>query len=191
MTLSHYVRLVVFLLPGLVFAAATARESIQPNFLLIIADDLNGRDLGCNGSPDVKSPHIDRLASESMSLGNMFTPAPTCSPLRHALYTGLFPIRSGAYPNHTMAYDGTRSIFGHLRERGYRVGLQNKSHVAPAASFPYELISSDADDVAAFRGFISRDKRQPWLLISHDESPGRRKSVRLPRPSLPAQCDTQ
>jgi len=151
--------------------AATAAEPARPNFLLIIADDLNGGDLGCMGSPDVKSPHIDRLASEGINLRRMFTPAPTCSPLRHALYTGLFPVRSGAYPNHTMAYDGTRSIFGHLRDRGYRVGLQNKSHVAPAASFPYEVISSNADDVAAFRRFITRDATQPWLAVFASSDP--------------------
>ncbi|WP_414664921.1 sulfatase family protein [Horticoccus sp. 23ND18S-11] len=148
--------------------AATAPK--QPNFLLIIADDLNWRDLGCTGSPDVKTPNIDRLARESMSLQAMFTPAPTCSPLRHALYTGLFPIRSGAYPNHTMVDAPTRSIFTHLKPLGYRVGLQGKTHVKPAESFPYEMITPDADDAAAFAAFITRDRTQPWLAVfaSHD-----------------------
>ncbi len=47
-------------------AAALASSVIaadRPNFLIIIADDLNWRDLGCTGSPDVKTPNIDRLAS--------------------------------------------------------------------------------------------------------------------------------
>ena len=52
-------------------ALAAAADARRPNFLLIIGDDLNWRDLGCTGSPDVKSPHIDRLASESMSLRAM------------------------------------------------------------------------------------------------------------------------
>ncbi len=169
---SNLSRLVGLLLPFLALTAvAAAAEPGRPNFLLIVADDLNGGDLGCMGSPDVKSPHIDRLASESINLRRMFTPAPTCSPLRHALYTGLFPVRSGAYPNHTMAHDGTRSLFGILRDRGYRVGLQNKSHVAPAASFPFEVISPDADDVAAFRRFITRDARQPWLAVFASSDP--------------------
>ena len=152
-------------------ALAAAADARRPNFLLIIGDDLNWRDLGCTGSPDVKSPHIDRLASESMSLRAMFTPAPTCSPLRHALYTGLFPVRSGAYPNHTMVDAGTRSIFGHLKERGYRVGLQAKSHVSPPSSFPYEVISGSADDDAAFRRFIARDPAQPWLAVFASNDP--------------------
>ncbi|HEY1109284.1 MAG TPA: sulfatase-like hydrolase/transferase, partial [Opitutaceae bacterium] len=117
--------------------ASAALAADRPNFLIIIADDLNWRDLGCTGSPDVKTPNIDRLASEGMTLRKMYTPAATCSPLRHALYTGLFPIRSGAYPNHTMVDKTTKSLFNHLKERGYRVAVHGKSHVTPPESFPY------------------------------------------------------
>src|SRR5688572_14159649 len=158
---------VILWLGASAFAATAARP---PNFLLIIADDLNWRDLGCTGSPDVKTPNIDRFAKESMTLRAMFTPAPTCSPLRHALYTGLFPIRSGAYPNHTMVDPSTRSIFTYLKSLGYRVGLHAKSHVSPPASFPYETISGDADDTPALAKFMSRDRAQPWMAVfaSHD-----------------------
>jgi uncharacterized sulfatase len=105
-----------------------------------------------------------------MALRAMFTPAPTCSPLRHALYTGLFPIRSGAYPNHTMVDKPTRSIFNHLKALGYRVGLQGKTHVQPPDSFPYEMIAADPDDAAAFGRFVGQDRGQPWLAVfaSHD-----------------------
>ncbi len=163
-----------FLLAFALLAGATAAHaaspSARPNFLLMIADDLNWRDLGCTGSPDVKTPNIDRLAKESITLSKMYTPAPTCSPLRHALYTGLYPIRSGAYPNHTMVDKPTRSIFSYLKDAGYRVGLQAKSHVSPASSFPYEYITADADDAAAFEKFVTRDRQQPWLAVfaSHD-----------------------
>ena len=71
------------LLVAFVASLTTAAPAPRPNFLIIIADDLNWRDLGCTGSPDVKTPNIDRLAKESMTLRAMFTPAPTCSPLRH------------------------------------------------------------------------------------------------------------
>jgi uncharacterized sulfatase len=155
---------------GLLTPGFAATAASRPNFLIIIADDLNWRDLGCTGSPDVRTPNIDQLARESMTLRAMFTPAPTCSPLRHALYTGLFPIRSGAYPNHTMVDPSTRSIFTYLKALGYRVGLQAKSHVSPPESFPYEHISANADDFAAFSGFLTRDRAQPWLAVyaSHD-----------------------
>jgi N-sulfoglucosamine sulfohydrolase len=151
--------------------SAHAAPASRPNFLILLADDLNWRDLGCTGSPDVRTPHIDRFSREGMSLRAMFTPAPTCSPLRHALYTGLYPIRSGAYPNHTMVDRPTRSLFSHLRTAGYRVGLQAKSHVSPPESFPYELISGNADDAAAFSRFITRDPAQPWFAVFASNDP--------------------
>jgi N-sulfoglucosamine sulfohydrolase len=142
----------------------------RPNFLLIIADDLCWRDLGLTGNREVRTPNLDRLRSEGMYLTGMFTPATTCSPSRHALYTGLYCIRAGAYPNHTRAYDGTKSMFTHLKERGYRVALQNKTHVGPPATFPYEHIRG-ADDLTKTKDFVTRDKAQPWLLVFASNDP--------------------
>ncbi len=149
---------------------ATANGAGRPNFLLILADDLCWRDLGCMGNADVQTPNIDRLAADGMTLKGMFSPATTCSPSRHALYTGLFCVRSGAYPNHTMVDPATGSIFTYLKKAGYRVGLQAKQHVSPRAAFPYEYISKSADDQVSFREFITRDASEPWLAVfaSHD-----------------------
>lgn len=167
--------------------SSVAADSARPNFLLIVADDLCWRDLGFTGNGEVRTPHLDKLATEGMQLTGMFSPATTCSPSRHALYTGLFPVRSGAYPNHTHAYDGTKSIFTYLKDHGYRVGLQGKSHVAPPESFPYELVSgkAQADNFAATRSFITRQADEPWLLVfaSNDpHSPWNRGAKGLHRP---------
>jgi N-sulfoglucosamine sulfohydrolase len=142
----------------------------QPNFLIIIADDLCWRDLGYEGSPDVKTPHLDKLRSESMHLRGMFNPATSCSPTRHALYTGLYPIRSGAYPNHTRVQDGTKSLFTYLKDAGYRVALQNKEHVGRSSSFPYEHID-EADNFTATTAFITRDAAQPWFMVFASNDP--------------------
>ncbi|MBM4025088.1 MAG: sulfatase [Planctomycetes bacterium] len=142
----------------------------RPNFLLIVADDLCWRDLGFTGNREVHTPNIDRLRSEGMYLQSMFTPATTCSPSRHALYTGLYCVRAGAYPNHTRAYDGTRSMFTHFKERGYRVALQNKTHVGPPATFPYEHIRGE-DDLPPTRAFMTRDRGQPWLFVFASSNP--------------------
>ncbi len=151
-------------------APLQAEEEAKPNILLIVADDLNGHDLGFTGNEEVHTPHLDKLRDEGMWLRNMFNAATTCSPTRHALYTGLGCIRSGAYPNHTRAYDGTKSVFTYLKTSGYRVGLQAKIHVGPPASFPFEFISEDQDDFPAFAKFVNRDKTQPWMAVfaSHD-----------------------
>jgi uncharacterized sulfatase len=61
-----------------------------------------------------------------------------CSPTRHNIYTGLYPVKSGAYPNHTFAKDGTKSVVHYLKPLGYRVALSGKKHINPPEVFPFE-----------------------------------------------------
>ncbi|GAA5480953.1 sulfatase family protein [Haloferula sargassicola] len=154
----------------LLLLALGVRAAERPNFLLMVADDLTWSDLGFAGNTDVRTPHLDSLRKEGMWLTRMFTPATTCSPTRNALYTGLFPIRSGAYPNHAWVENGTRSVFTHLKEAGYRVALQNKEHVGPKASYPYEHIEG-ADDLTQTRAFVDRNADQPWFLVFASNDP--------------------
>jgi N-sulfoglucosamine sulfohydrolase len=163
--ISQFVLLCFLSLPHL----SRASEA-KLNFLLIVADDLTWSDLGYEGSPDIKTPNLDKLRSQSMHLTRMFSPATTCSPTRHALYTGLYPIRSGAYPNHTRVYDGTKSLFTYLKAVGYRVALQNKSHVGPKDSFPFEYIKG-ADDLTKTTSFLTRDAAQPWFMVFASSDP--------------------
>ncbi|MCX6854380.1 MAG: sulfatase-like hydrolase/transferase [Verrucomicrobia bacterium] len=79
-------------------------------------------------------------------------------------------MRSGAYPNHTRVYDGTKSLFTHLKTAGYRVALQNKTHVGPPASFPFEHIDG-ADDLTETIAFVSRDAAQPWFMVFASNDP--------------------
>jgi uncharacterized sulfatase len=162
-----FVGLFALILPG-----SARGADPRPNFLLIVADDLCWRDLGFTGNRDVRTPHLDRLRQEGMQLTHMFTPATTCSPSRHALYTGLYPVRSGAFPNHTRVYEGTRSLFHHLSDAGYRVALQGKEHVGPRDSFPYEhLAARNIDNFAGTEKFVTRDASQPWLLVFASNDP--------------------
>ena len=163
------------LLGFFVLASLSRSDSVhasepRPNFLLIVADDSTWSDYGFAGNQDVRTPNLDRLREQGMYLDHMFSPATTCSPSRHALYTGLHSIRSGAYPNHTRVYDGVHSLFTHLKRSGYRVALQNKSHVGPAASFPCERIAG-ADDLTNTEAFVRRDAAHPWFLVFASNDP--------------------
>lgn len=111
----------------------------SPNMVLFISDDCTFSDLGCYGSPDSKTPNIDRLAGQGMLFERAYQACAVSSPTRHNLYTGIWPMKTGAYPNHTMAEPGTKSIIHHLRPAGYRVALIGKSHVAPDEVFPWDL----------------------------------------------------
>ncbi len=125
----------LFLLVALALGVSAAEP--KPNFLFINADDLTHRDLGCYGG-QAKTPNIDALAKQGMRFTQCFQAAPMCSPTRHNIYTGLYPVKSGAYPNHTFAKDGTQSIVHYLKPLGYRVALSGKRHISPEEIFPFE-----------------------------------------------------
>ncbi|NOX99994.1 MAG: sulfatase [Verrucomicrobia bacterium] len=111
----------------------------QPNFLFIIADDCTFRDIACYGG-QAFTPNIDRLAAEGMRFTQCFQAAPMCSPTRHNIYTGLYPVKSGAYPNHTFAKKGTKSVAHYLKRLNYRVALSGKTHISPKEVFPFEYM---------------------------------------------------
>ena len=67
----------------------------RPNFVFLLCDDLGYGDLGCYGHPDIRSPNLDRLASEGMRLSACYAPAPVCSPARAGFLTGRVPMREG------------------------------------------------------------------------------------------------
>ncbi len=154
-----------------VFASAAPLQAAKrPSVLLIMADDQNYTDVGCYGNDEVKTPNIDRLASQGMRLTRCFTATAMCSPTRQQLYTGLFPVRNGAYPNHSRVKPGTRSMVHYFKELGYRVGLSGKFHIGPAESFDFERMGG-SPDFRLIKRFVSRDPSQPFLLVVTSHSP--------------------
>ena len=79
------------------FGAETTR--VRPNVLFIAIDDLNDWTQCLDGHPDVKTPHIDRLAQRGVLFTNAFCSAPACNPSRTSLLTGIRPSTSGVYRN--------------------------------------------------------------------------------------------
>ncbi|QNN21627.1 sulfatase [Planctomycetales bacterium ZRK34] len=165
----------VLLVCGVVDAAP------RPNILLMLADDLSWHDAGCYGNKDVHTPNLDALAAQGMRFDACFTGTAMCAPTRQQLYTGVFPVRNGAYPNHSKVKPGTKSIVHHLRNLGYRIALIGKQHVGPRESFPYEYLGAKqrkADETAGHefnydkaRRFIQRDADEPYCLIVCSKQP--------------------
>jgi N-sulfoglucosamine sulfohydrolase len=150
--------------------------------LLFMADDMTYTDLGCYGNPEVKTPHIDRLATQGVRLTRCYNAAPTCSPLRQSLFTGMYPVRNGAHPNHSQVYEGVKSLPQYLKPLGYRVAIVGKRHEAPASAFPFEMLGGSHGDggktpdgmdlpLDKARDFILRDKQQPWCLVVTSNQP--------------------
>ena len=146
----------------------------RPNVLLLIGDDMTWFDCEPYGNADVSTPNMSRMAREGMCFDAMFTPSAMCAPTRMALYSGMYPVRNGGYPNHSRAYDGVRSLPHHLGELGYRVGLLGKTHFGPRNSFPFERLGGKgaiSGDPGRIAEFINRDTEQPYCLIVASGSP--------------------
>ena len=79
---------------GMASAAATVKP---PNIVLLVSDDQRYRDLGCFGSDEIRTPHLNHLAREGMRLTSFYVTWPACTSSRSSLLTGCYPQRHGVY----------------------------------------------------------------------------------------------
>lgn len=70
-------------------------QNKKPNVIVVFTDDQGYQDLGCYGSPDIKTPNIDKMASEGIRYTDFYVASSVCSPSRAALLTGKIPKNSG------------------------------------------------------------------------------------------------
>ncbi len=158
------------LLGSLLSGAAGAAE--QPNLLFIIADDCTFRDIGCYGG-QAHTPNIDKLATEGMRFTHCFQCAPMCSPTRHNIYTGQYPVKTGAYPNHTETFDHVKNITHYLKPLGYRVALSGKTHIGPKELFPFEYSGAKNPDMEAIDKLLDEcvASETPFCLFACSNEP--------------------
>lgn len=76
-----------------------------PNVIVILADDQGSVDVGCYGSGDLYTPHLDALAARGLRFTQFYSAAPVCSPSRAGLLTGRWPVRAGV-PNNCASQAG-------------------------------------------------------------------------------------
>jgi arylsulfatase A-like enzyme len=116
-------------------------SSKQPNFVIIMADDLASNELSCYGGKNIKTPNIGALAKGGLRFRQMYASSAMCVPTRASLFTGLYPVRHGSFQNHKPVYNNLKSIGHYLADAGYRVALTGKDHsTKPHSVFPFEII---------------------------------------------------
>jgi arylsulfatase A-like enzyme len=94
-----------FALPGCASFSSSNSNGKKPNFVIVFCDDLGYGDLTCYGHPTIRTPNLDKMASEGQKWTNFYVGASVCTPSRAALMTGRLPIRSG------MCSDKRRVLF--------------------------------------------------------------------------------
>ncbi|MFC9973243.1 sulfatase [Spirillospora sp. NPDC127200] len=117
-------------------ADVRGRGARRPNVLVILGDDLGWADLGCYGSPHIRTPHLDRLARQGVRFTDAYSAAAVCSPTRFGLYTGRYPgrLRGGleepiARPDRLFGIPADHPTLGsQLKAAGYDTAMFGKWH---------------------------------------------------------------
>ena len=76
---------------GCTFSTSDDKPAERPNILLFLADDWSWPHAGAYGDVVVSTPTFDRLAGEGLLFTNAYCAAPSCTPSRAALLTGMYP----------------------------------------------------------------------------------------------------
>ncbi len=118
----------------LILISAGASATTHPNVLIIYVDDLGYGDLASFGHPVIKTPNLDALANDGLTLTNYYAPSPLCSPSRAALLTGRHPYRTGIkswIPEGTGIFlkDEEVTLAEVLQPLGYQTALVGKWHL--------------------------------------------------------------
>ncbi len=191
-SLNRSVLFKILAFPAISLFATTQIEAQQqelPNILLFHADDMTWRDCEPYGNTDVFTPNISRLAEEGMCFDNMHTSMAMCSPTRQSLYTGLYPVRNGAYANHSMVHFGVKSVCHYFGNLGYRVALVGKTHHNPVESFPFEFLGGRNHDdgsgidihIDRIKPLLKQEKNPFFIVVSSNQphTPWNRGTVHL------------
>ncbi|XP_067841464.1 arylsulfatase H-like isoform X1 [Heptranchias perlo] len=138
--LKNVVAMILCYSSTLMICITCTETNLQPNIVVVMADDLGIGDIGCYGNNTIRTPNIDRLAKEGVMLTHHIAAAPLCTPSRAAFMTGRYPIRSGmdnGYRVRVLLFIGSSgglpknetTFAAILQKQGYATGIIGKWHL--------------------------------------------------------------
>lgn len=158
----------------------------RPNLVIIIADDMAWDDCGAYGHPAIRTPHIDRLATEGLRFANAFLTCSSCSPSRSSINTGRYPHSTGAAELHQPLPADQRLFASALRAAGYYTAACGKWHLGDAVKEQFDLVLSGGDP-AGYGHWISVLQQRPsdrpfflWLATTDPHRPYQDRTIADP-----------
>lgn len=114
-------------------AAGASAAKRPPNFVVIFTDDMGYQDVGCFGSPDIRTPRLDAMAADGLKLTSFYA-QPICGPSRAAIMTGCYPMRVAERGNtkqiHPVLHSDEITIAEVLKTKGYATACFGKWDLA-------------------------------------------------------------
>lgn len=173
--------LFLFFIMGASLWGQAADPPRPPNILFIVSED-NGPEIGCYGAP-VRTPHLDKLATQGTLFRNAYVPQAGCSQSRAAFLTGLYPHQNGqiglATWNYAMYSGKIKNVVKTLGRAGYRTGIIGKLHINPKSAFPFDFnaipsANFSRKDMAAYvenaANFIKQSDQPFYLQVNYPDA---------------------
>ena len=123
------------LLPPASRSASEPPSPEKPNILVILSDNCRWDFMGFMGHPFIRTPALDKLASEGVVFENAFNTTSLCSPSRASILTGTYAHTHGVLNNHTPWTGSTPTFFEYLKKAGYETAFIGKWHM-PGEGLP-------------------------------------------------------
>ncbi len=164
------------LLAGIFCVNSFGADGKKPNVIVIMADDAGYADFGFMGSPDLKTPNIDRIANEGVYFTDAHVTGSVCSPSRAGFITGRYQQRFGHEmnsPGKGLGMDPEEKTMADvLKTAGYKTAVFGKWHLGDDEQFHPNNRGFDV-----FHGFLGGHR--PYFPSEKADKPGAHTAVQF------------